>query len=34
MNQSPSGNCFWNKVGASPTAPPESIPCPFSRPPR
>jgi hypothetical protein len=36
MNQAPDGRCFWNKIGggASKTAPPGAIPCPFSRPPR
>ncbi|MFT3820164.1 MAG: RHS repeat-associated core domain-containing protein [Rubrivivax sp.] len=34
MNQSPDGKCFWNKIGASRTAPPGAIPCPFERPPR
>ena len=31
MNQAPNGKCFWNKIGASRTAPPGAIPCPFSR---
>jgi hypothetical protein len=34
MNQAPNGDCFWNKIGASRTAPPGAIPCSFSRPPR
>jgi RHS repeat-associated protein len=34
MNQSPEGMCFWNKLGASRTAPPGAVPCPFTRPKR
>ena len=34
MNQAPNGNCFWNKLGASRTAPPGAIPCSFRRPKR
>ena len=34
MNQAPNGDCFWNKIGASRTAPPGAIACPFARPPR
>jgi RHS repeat-associated protein len=33
MNQAPSGKCFWNSLGASATAPPGAIPCPFERTP-
>jgi len=31
MNQAPDGSCHWNYLGASATAPPGSIPCPFER---
>ncbi len=34
MNQTPSGQCFWNKLEASRSAPPGAIPCPFTRPSR
>ena len=34
MNQAPNGNCFWNKLGASSTAPPGAILYSFKRPRR
>lgn len=34
MNQAQNGKCYWNKIGASPSAPPGAIPCSFARPPR
>ncbi len=33
-NQAAPGKCFWNPLGASQSAPPGAIPCPFKRPPR